>query len=87
MLIWCRLEFGTVQDARPGSGERAKTPSQVQHSNDVIAMLSPDGERVALSKGLKARGELTLYIISLSDFVLDFNLAVRLCSFSFFLFL
>eukprot|EP00116_Pleurobrachia_bachei_P010577 sb/3470839/ len=50
------LEFGTVQDARPSSGERAKTPSQVQHSNDIIAMLSPDGERVALSKGLKARG-------------------------------
>ena len=51
-----RLEFGTVQDTRPSSGDRAKTPSQVQHSNDIIAMLSPDGERVALGKGLKARG-------------------------------
>ena len=51
-----RLEFGTIQDTRPGSGDRAKTPSQVQHSNDIIAMLSPDGERVALAKGLKARG-------------------------------
>ena len=54
-LLTIRLEFGTVPDNRPSSGERAKTPSQVQHSNDIIGMMSPDGEKVALGKGLKAR--------------------------------
>ncbi|XP_075140366.1 dynein axonemal heavy chain 6 [Leptodactylus fuscus] len=42
-----RLEFGTV--ASDGDQEKVFT-------NDILAMLSPEGERVSLGKGLKARG-------------------------------
>ena len=45
-----RLEFGTVADPRPTSGDGSKTPSQVVQTNDIIAMMSPDGETVPLGK-------------------------------------
>ncbi|KAJ8313399.1 hypothetical protein KUTeg_009027 [Tegillarca granosa] len=43
-----KLEFG-IQT--PANGEE-----EVQYSNDILAMLSPEGEKVGLGKGLKARG-------------------------------
>ncbi|XP_017317258.1 dynein axonemal heavy chain 6 isoform X2 [Ictalurus punctatus] len=45
-----RLEFGASQTSDVvGEAEKA-------HSNDILAMISPEGEKVALGKGLKARG-------------------------------
>ena len=45
-----RLEFGT---ANQGEGTKNK---EIVLTTDIIAMLSPEGERVLLGKGLKARG-------------------------------
>ncbi|XP_072261492.1 dynein axonemal heavy chain 6 [Pyxicephalus adspersus] len=42
-----RLEFATA----PSDGDQEKV-----FTNDILAMLSPEGERVSLGKGLKARG-------------------------------
>ncbi|XP_072525800.1 dynein axonemal heavy chain 6 [Salminus brasiliensis] len=46
-----RLEFALLPPATPGEAETGK-----HYSNDVLAMISPEGEKVALGKGLKARG-------------------------------
>lgn len=46
-----RLEFGS--DARP--------------TNDIHAMISPEGERVAFAKGLKARGNVEVWLCSVED--------------------
>ncbi|XP_016084420.1 dynein heavy chain 6, axonemal [Sinocyclocheilus grahami] len=45
-----QLEFGLLT---PGEGE---TGEKTQYTNDILAMVSPEGEKVALGKGLKARG-------------------------------
>lgn len=45
-----RLEFGTLDQ-----GEGVKSKESIL-TTDIIAMLSPEGERVILGKGLKARG-------------------------------
>ncbi|KTF76182.1 hypothetical protein cypCar_00045330 [Cyprinus carpio] len=45
-----QLEFGLLT---PGEGE---TGEKIQYTNDILAMVSPEGEKVALGKGLKARG-------------------------------
>ncbi|XP_053317654.1 dynein axonemal heavy chain 6 [Spea bombifrons] len=42
-----KLEFAVM----PSPGEQ-----EVVYTNDILAMLSPEGERVSLGKGLKARG-------------------------------
>lgn len=42
-----RLEFGATEAGPMG---------QKKLSNDIVAMISPEGERVELGKGLKARG-------------------------------
>nr|KAF6328674.1 dynein axonemal heavy chain 6 [Pipistrellus kuhlii] len=49
-----RLEFAVLPPAEgklPTEGEPEKV-----YTNDILAMLSPEGERVRLGKGLKARG-------------------------------
>ncbi|KAL4640265.1 dynein heavy chain 6, axonemal [Arapaima gigas] len=52
-----RLEFALLPPAptdtkvEPGEGEAEKV-----FSNDILAMVSPEGEKVGLRKGLKARG-------------------------------
>ncbi|EGD81584.1 dynein heavy chain 6 [Salpingoeca rosetta] len=42
-------------------GEDGKT------ANDIYAMISPEGERVALGKGLKARGNVEVWLCSVED--------------------
>ncbi|KAA3677119.1 dynein heavy chain, axonemal, partial [Paragonimus westermani] len=42
-----RLEFALAPDSKK---------DEPTYTNDILAMLSPEGERVALGKGLKARG-------------------------------
>ncbi|XP_050519336.1 dynein axonemal heavy chain 6 [Diabrotica virgifera virgifera] len=54
-----RLEFGVkVPDEPEEVDPKAKdeAPVEVVLTTDIIAMISPEGERVALGKGLKARG-------------------------------
>ncbi|XP_051560675.1 dynein axonemal heavy chain 6 [Myxocyprinus asiaticus] len=46
-----QLEFGLLPSATPGGVETVK-----QYNNDILAMVSPEGEKVTLGKGLKARG-------------------------------
>ncbi|KAI4873222.1 hypothetical protein NFI96_025127 [Prochilodus magdalenae] len=46
-----RLEFALLPPATPAGGEGEK-----HYSNDILAMISPEGEKVMLGKGLKARG-------------------------------
>ncbi|XP_035826580.1 dynein heavy chain 6, axonemal [Aplysia californica] len=43
-----RLEFAVMEGLEPDE--------EVQYTNDILAMLSPEGERIDLGKGLKARG-------------------------------
>ncbi|KAG9342632.1 hypothetical protein JZ751_016069 [Albula glossodonta] len=54
-----RLEFGLLP-AQPAGAEGAPAPAEGEpekvYSNDILAMLSPEGEKVGLGKGLKARG-------------------------------
>ncbi|KAF2878695.1 hypothetical protein ILUMI_27474 [Ignelater luminosus] len=52
-----KLEFGTKALDEEGEGsEETKAPDVVVMTTDIIAMISPEGERVPLGKGLKARG-------------------------------
>lgn len=46
-----RLEFGDANEKKV-----------TQASNDIIAMISPEGERVELGKGLKARGNVEAWL-------------------------
>ncbi|XP_011495537.1 PREDICTED: dynein heavy chain 6, axonemal [Ceratosolen solmsi marchali] len=46
-----RLEFGSMNSNWQGDQQ-----SETKLTNDIIAMISPEGERVKLSMGLKARG-------------------------------
>ncbi|XP_064645339.1 dynein axonemal heavy chain 6-like [Lineus longissimus] len=51
-----KLEFGIQA---PTSSEGKATPDaeqEVQYTNDILAMISPENEKVGLGKGLKARG-------------------------------
>ncbi|BFZ25685.1 hypothetical protein BsWGS_28724 [Bradybaena similaris] len=54
-----KLEFG-VQHSTEGKStpetEEADKHAEVQYTNDILAMISPEGEKVSLGKGLKARG-------------------------------
>ncbi|XP_050398729.1 dynein axonemal heavy chain 6 [Patella vulgata] len=52
-----KLEFGVQQSspdgkASPDDGEE----KEIQYTNDILAMISPEGEKVSLGRGLKARG-------------------------------
>ncbi|CAH1788943.1 unnamed protein product, partial [Owenia fusiformis] len=52
-----KLEFGVQA---PSSSHGKDTPvggeQEVQYTNDILAMISPENEKVSLGKGLKARG-------------------------------
>ncbi|KAH9492578.1 Dynein heavy chain 6, axonemal [Bulinus truncatus] len=43
-----RLEFGIV--------EGLPLEEEIQYTNDILSMISPEGEKIGLGKGLKARG-------------------------------
>ncbi|XP_047126546.1 dynein axonemal heavy chain 6 isoform X3 [Hydra vulgaris] len=51
-----KLEFGTSVQQSSGTPERPSSGSSNTKSNDILAMISPEGETVSLTKGLKARG-------------------------------
>ncbi len=46
--------------------EEEKT-QEVQHTNDILAILSPEGEKVGLGKGLKARGNVEDWLGKVED--------------------
>ncbi|XP_059155726.1 dynein axonemal heavy chain 6-like isoform X2 [Physella acuta] len=54
-----KLEFGiqgqTEGKTTPDPDDENK-PQEVHYTNDILAMMSPEGEKVSLGKGLKARG-------------------------------
>lgn len=50
-----KLEFGTKKHDEEDEDENAP-PAAVVLTTDIMAMISPEGERVPLVKGLKARG-------------------------------
>jgi dynein heavy chain len=54
------LEFGVV----PGS---ANSPDGIKYTNDIHAMVSPEKERVAFAKGLKARGNVETWLCTVED--------------------
>jgi dynein heavy chain len=54
------LEFGVV----PGSAE---SPEGIKYTNDIHAMISPEKERVAFGKGLKARGNVEVWLCSVEE--------------------
>ncbi|KAI8734806.1 dynein heavy chain 6, axonemal, partial [Biomphalaria glabrata] len=43
-----RLEFAVVEGLPP--------EEEIQFTNDILSMISPEGEKIGLGKGLKARG-------------------------------
>ncbi|XP_060586003.1 dynein axonemal heavy chain 6-like [Ruditapes philippinarum] len=49
-----KLEFGI--QASDGKSTPDGEPQEIQYSNDILAMISPENEKVSLGKGLKARG-------------------------------
>ncbi|XP_030643583.1 dynein heavy chain 6, axonemal [Chanos chanos] len=55
-----RLEFALLPPPAPSDPAAPPAPPEPEaekiYSNDILAMLSPEGEKVALGKGLKARG-------------------------------
>lgn len=57
-----KLEFGT----RP-AGDDASAGDTPVLTSDIIAMISPEGERVALGKGLKARGNVEDWLRKVED--------------------
>ncbi|XP_016058014.1 PREDICTED: dynein heavy chain 6, axonemal [Miniopterus natalensis] len=71
-----RLEFALMPPAEgkiPGvDGEPEKV-----YTNDILAMLSPEGERVSLGKGLKARGNVEEWLGKVEEAM--FSSLRRLC--------
>uniref|UniRef100_A0A8K9XJ36 Dynein, axonemal, heavy chain 6 n=1 Tax=Oncorhynchus mykiss TaxID=8022 RepID=A0A8K9XJ36_ONCMY len=53
-----RLEFALLPPPPPGTmtTQPADGEQEKVYSNDILAMVSPEGEKVGLAKGLKARG-------------------------------
>ncbi|XP_064860607.1 dynein axonemal heavy chain 6-like [Oncorhynchus nerka] len=53
-----RLEFALLPPPPPGAmtTQPADGEQEKVYSNDILAMVSPEGEKVGLAKGLKARG-------------------------------
>lgn len=52
-----KLEFGVKEDMDEEKASFVNLTTQgVVLTTDIVAMISPEGERVALGKGLKARG-------------------------------
>lgn len=56
-----KLEFGTKQD------ENAPATDTPVLTTDIVAMISPEGERVKLGKGLKARGNVEDWLGKVED--------------------
>lgn len=54
------LEFGVV----PGS---ANSEEGIKYTNDIYAMVSPEKERVAFGKGLKARGNVEVWLCTVEE--------------------
>lgn len=59
-VLYMKVEIaGVISSLHLGEetadSKKEKTPTMVL-TTDIIAMISPEGERVQLSKGLKARG-------------------------------
>lgn len=51
-----KLEFGIQEGGGPEEQQQQHHSSEVQYTNDILAMMSPENEKVSLGKGLKARG-------------------------------
>ncbi|XP_051785909.1 dynein axonemal heavy chain 6 [Erpetoichthys calabaricus] len=53
-----RLEFALASQTEGGETPAVEGEAETEkvYTNDILAMLSPEGERVSLGKGLKARG-------------------------------
>lgn len=51
-----KLEFGTKVVVETDEATGRKIKETVLLTTDILAMISPEGERVGLGKGLKARG-------------------------------
>ncbi|KAF5287317.1 hypothetical protein FQR65_LT02190 [Abscondita terminalis] len=67
-----KLEFGTKlaeEEREEGEGEDEENPKtrEVIQTTDIIAMISPEGERVELGKGLKARGNVEDWLGKVED--------------------
>ena len=64
-----KLEFGI--DKKPvdtdGATPDTETTHEIQYNNDILAMLSPEGEKVELAKGLKARGNVEDWLGKVED--------------------
>ncbi|XP_072114311.1 dynein axonemal heavy chain 6 isoform X1 [Mobula birostris] len=68
-----RLEFALAQaEEKPAEGEPEKV-----YTNDILAMISPEGEKVGLGKGLKARGNVEDWLGKVEEAM--FSSLRRLC--------
>ncbi|XP_059176449.1 dynein axonemal heavy chain 6-like [Physella acuta] len=54
-----KLEFGLVEGLLPGE--------EIQYTNDILSMISPEGEKILLAKGLKARGNVEDWLAKVEE--------------------
>uniref|UniRef100_A0A8C5NZ98 Dynein, axonemal, heavy chain 6 n=1 Tax=Jaculus jaculus TaxID=51337 RepID=A0A8C5NZ98_JACJA len=71
-----RLEFAVMPPAE-GKIPGTDTEPEKVYTNDILAMLSPEGERVGLGKGLKARGNVEEWLGKVEEAM--FTSLRRLC--------
>ncbi|XP_029949300.1 dynein heavy chain 6, axonemal [Salarias fasciatus] len=63
-----RLEFALLPEKSPGHIGTVDTKQQESiYSNDILSMISPEGEKVCLSKGLKAQGNVEDWLCRLEE--------------------
>ncbi|XP_065162410.1 dynein axonemal heavy chain 6 isoform X2 [Atheta coriaria] len=61
-----KLEFGVKTATEGEDGEIVESATPIL-TTDIVAMISPEGERVALGKGLKARGNVEDWLGKVED--------------------
>lgn len=68
-----KLEFGvqpaaavTPADGQTSPDDESAEP-EIQYTNEILAMVSPEGEKVELSKGLKARSNVEDWLGKVED--------------------
>ena len=65
-----KLEFSGAPPSQAAAAAAAANPEETlggTMGNDILAMISPEGERVSLGKGLRARGNVEEWLGKVSD--------------------
>ncbi|KAK5899926.1 hypothetical protein CesoFtcFv8_009352 [Champsocephalus esox] len=62
-----RLDFALLAEQSPGAMAGSESNQESIYSKDILSMVSPEGEKVALTKGLKAQGNVEDWLCKMEE--------------------